>query len=181
MLDAPLTRCRNRSLKRNSSRPAPRRRTSESEKRNDSGTKAIFESSGNDGRRGRDVARYMDRLRAGGRFQPGISEDEMKAITLGWSVKKKILGKPVYNDDKQKIGLIDDLIIIPVRLVPYAIIGVGGFLGIGKHDVAIPMSQCRRNGTGSLHPEQPGTPSGRCRSSSTRSSEAITAHAYALL
>ena len=67
----------------------------------------------------------------------------MKAITLGWSVKKKILGKPVYNDDKQKIGLIDDLIIISVRLVPYAIIGVGGFLGIGKHDVAISMSQLK--------------------------------------
>ena len=73
----------------------------------------------------------------------GVSENEMKAITLGWSVKKKILGKPVYNDDKQKIGLIDDLIIISVRLVPYAIIGVGGFLGIGKHDVAISMSQLK--------------------------------------
>jgi hypothetical protein len=73
----------------------------------------------------------------------GVSEDEMTAITLGWSVKKKILGKPVYNDDKQKIGLIDDVIIISVRLVPYAIIGVGGFLGIGKHDVAISMSQLK--------------------------------------
>jgi PRC-barrel domain len=71
----------------------------------------------------------------------GVTADEMKAVTLGWSVKKTILGKAVYNDDKQKIGLIDDLIIVPVRLVPYAIIGVGGFLGIGKHDVAIPMSQ----------------------------------------
>jgi hypothetical protein len=73
----------------------------------------------------------------------GISEDEMKAVTLGWSVKKKILGKAVYNDDKQKIGLIDDLIIVPMRLVPYAIIGVGGFLGIGKHDVTISMSQLK--------------------------------------
>ena len=77
----------------------------------------------------------------------GVSKDEMTAITLGWSVEKKILGKPVYNDDKQKIGLIDDLIIIPVRLVSYAIIGVGGFLGIGKQDVAISMSQLK-GGTG---------------------------------
>ena len=73
----------------------------------------------------------------------GVSDDEMTAITLGWSVKKKILGKPVYNDDKQKIGLIGDVIIISVRLVPYAIIGVGGFLGMGKHDVAISMSQLK--------------------------------------
>jgi len=30
--------------------------------------------------------------------------------------------------------------------VSYAIIGAGGFLGIGKHDVAILVSQIRREG-----------------------------------
>ena len=29
----------------------------------------------------------------------------------------------------------------PDRAISYAIIGVGGFLGIGKHDVAIPVNQ----------------------------------------
>ena len=42
---------------------------------------------------------------------------------------------------KQKIGTVDDLIISPDRAISYAIIGVGGFLGIGKHDVAIPVNQ----------------------------------------
>src|SRR5690348_15534801 len=71
----------------------------------------------------------------------GVTQEEMKVLLTGWSAKKKILGKPVYNENKQKIGTIDDLIITPDRSVSYAIIGAGGFLGVGKHDVAIPVNQ----------------------------------------
>src|SRR5438132_543494 len=39
----------------------------------------------------------------------GITKEELKIVTIGWSAKKKILGKAVYNDNKQKIGVIDDL------------------------------------------------------------------------
>ncbi len=37
----------------------------------------------------------------------------------------------------------DDIIIAPDRAVSFAIIGVGGFVGIGKHDVAIPINQIK--------------------------------------
>ena len=67
----------------------------------------------------------------------------MKDVMHGWSAKKTILGKPVYNDDKEKVGVIEDLVITPQHWRPYAIIGVGGFLGIGKHEVAIRMSQLK--------------------------------------
>ena len=73
----------------------------------------------------------------------GVTKEEIKAVMEGWSTKKAILGKAVYNDKNEKIGTIDDLIITPDRSVSYAIIGAGGFLGIGKHDVAIPMSQLK--------------------------------------
>ena len=73
----------------------------------------------------------------------GVTQEEMKVLLTGWSAKKKILGKPVYNENKQKIGTIDDLIITPDKSVSYAIIGVGGFLGVGKHDVAIPVNQLK--------------------------------------
>ena len=73
----------------------------------------------------------------------GVTQEEVKVITRGWSAKKKILGKAVYNDAKQKVGTIDDLIITPEKSVSYAIIGVGGFLGMGKHDVAIPVNQLK--------------------------------------
>jgi len=71
----------------------------------------------------------------------GVMVDEMVVVTKGWSVKKQILGKAVYNDKNQKIGKVDDLIVAPDKAVSYAIIGVGGFLGIDRHDVAIPVNQ----------------------------------------
>ena len=73
----------------------------------------------------------------------GVTKEEIKAVMEGWSAKKAVLGKAVYNDKNEKIGTIDDLIIAPDRSVSYAIIGAGGFLGIGNHDVAIPMSQLK--------------------------------------
>jgi hypothetical protein len=71
----------------------------------------------------------------------GITTEELKVVMRGWSAKKQILGKAVYNEEKQKIGTIDDLIITPDKSVSYAIIGVGGFVGMGKHDVAIPVNR----------------------------------------
>jgi sporulation protein YlmC with PRC-barrel domain len=75
----------------------------------------------------------------------GISVEEMKVVALGWSAKKKILGKAVYNDKNEKIGVVDDLIITPDKSVSYAIIGAGGFLGMGKHDVAVPVGQFKED------------------------------------
>jgi hypothetical protein len=36
---------------------------------------------------------------------------------------------------------VEDLIITPDRSVSYVIVGAGGFIGIGRHDVAIPVTQ----------------------------------------
>ena len=47
----------------------------------------------------------------------GVSVEELKAVAIGWSAKKKILGKAVYNDKNEKIGAIDDLIITPDKSV----------------------------------------------------------------
>ena len=75
----------------------------------------------------------------------GVSVEELKVVAVGWSAKKKILGKAVYNDKNEKIGVVDDLIITPEKSVSYAIIGAGGFLGMGKHDVAIPVGQFKED------------------------------------
>lgn len=69
-----------------------------------------------------------------------VTAEQMKLVALGWSAKKKIMGKPVYNDANEKIGLVDDLIITPDQFVSYAIVGVGGFLGLGRKEVAVPVS-----------------------------------------
>jgi hypothetical protein len=71
----------------------------------------------------------------------GVTVTAMDAVVLGWSAKKDVLGQAVVNDQNQKVGKIDDIIITPKDFVSYAIIGAGGFLGMAKHDVAVPMSQ----------------------------------------
>jgi sporulation protein YlmC with PRC-barrel domain len=78
-----------------------------------------------------------------GRTPLGVTVTEMEAVVVGWSAKRDLMGKTVMNDKKEKIGKIDDLIISPSggSKMPYAsvaIIGAGGFLGMGRHDVAIP-------------------------------------------
>jgi len=66
-----------------------------------------------------------------------VTTDELVTVTKGWSATKQIIGKDVYNDKDEKVGVVNDLIIAPDKAVSYAIIGAGGFLGMGKHDVAI--------------------------------------------
>jgi sporulation protein YlmC with PRC-barrel domain len=73
----------------------------------------------------------------------GVAVEELKVVALGWSVKKQVLGKTVYNENNQKVGRIDDLIIAPDSAVSFAIIGAGGFAGVGRHDVAIPVQQIK--------------------------------------
>jgi len=76
----------------------------------------------------------------------GVTTAEMKDVALGWSAKKQILGKVVRNDKNERVGTIDDVIISPGKTVSYAIVGAGGFAGIGKHDVAIPIDQFHTEG-----------------------------------
>lgn len=71
----------------------------------------------------------------------GVIVSEITEIASGWCVKKSVLGKPVYNEMGEKIGSVDDLIIAPNKNLSYALIGAGGFSGIGKYDVEIPVSQ----------------------------------------
>ena len=66
-----------------------------------------------------------------------VPADELLLLAKGWSANKQIIGKDVYNDKNEKVGVVEDLIIAPDKAVSYAIIGAGGFLGMGKHDVAI--------------------------------------------
>lgn len=71
----------------------------------------------------------------------GVATTELTQIATGWSVKKKMLGQNVYNDNKQKVGKIDDIIIAPDGRASFFIVGAGGFVGLGKHDVAFPVGQ----------------------------------------
>jgi sporulation protein YlmC with PRC-barrel domain len=73
----------------------------------------------------------------------GVTVAEMNAIVLGWSARNDILGKPVYNEKNEKVGTVDDVIVTPDKSVSFAIVGTGGFVGLAKHDVAIPVDQLK--------------------------------------
>lgn len=86
-----------------------------------------------------------------GRAPLGVTVIQMEEIVLGWSAERDLFDKSVVNDKKDKIGEVEDLIISPSKasntpLATYAIIGVGGFLGIGERKVAIPMEQLKLQG-----------------------------------
>ncbi|WP_250536944.1 PRC-barrel domain-containing protein [Caballeronia sp. AZ10_KS36] len=69
-----------------------------------------------------------------------VTVQQSQALLQGWSTKKSILGKAVYNNENAKIGSIMDLVISPDATVSAAIISTGGFLGVATHDVAVPIS-----------------------------------------
>jgi sporulation protein YlmC with PRC-barrel domain len=78
---------------------------------------------------------------AGGTTTVDASVTESTKLAMGWSVKKTLMGKTIYNDAGVKVGKVEDLIISPDKNVSYVIVGAGGFVGIGRHDVAIPVTQ----------------------------------------
>lgn len=55
----------------------------------------------------------------------------------------KIVGLNVYNAKNEKIGDINDLIVDAKGTVSHAIVGVGGFLGMGEKNVAIEFSSLK--------------------------------------
>lgn len=89
----------------------------------------------------------MAQAQVAGSTTTAITVTEATQVAMGWSVKKSLMGKTVYNDAGEKIGKVMDLIIDPERNVSFVIVGAGGFIGIGSHDVAIPVQQVQnRNG-----------------------------------
>ena len=70
-----------------------------------------------------------------------VTERRTEVMQTGSGFRaSKLAGTSVYNRDKDKIGTIDDLIVSPSDHTAFAILSVGGFLGMGKHYVAVPFS-----------------------------------------
>jgi sporulation protein YlmC with PRC-barrel domain len=63
----------------------------------------------------------------------------VQAVALGYRASQ-LIGRHVSNDRGDDIGKIEDLIIGQDKVL-FAIIGVGGFLGIGEHLIAVPYNQ----------------------------------------
>jgi sporulation protein YlmC with PRC-barrel domain len=55
----------------------------------------------------------------------------------------KLVGLNVYNDSNEKVGSINDLLTDKSGDIKAVVIGVGGFLGVGEHLVAVPLDKVK--------------------------------------
>ncbi|WP_342727562.1 PRC-barrel domain-containing protein [Bradyrhizobium sp. B097] len=55
----------------------------------------------------------------------------------------KVVGLSVYNDKNESVGSINDLLMDKDGAIKAVVIGVGGFLGVGEHLVAVPLDKVK--------------------------------------
>ncbi|MCC8939233.1 PRC-barrel domain-containing protein [Bradyrhizobium ivorense] len=55
----------------------------------------------------------------------------------------KVVGLSVYNDKNESVGSINDLLMDKGGAIKAVVIGVGGFLGVGEHLVAVPIDKVK--------------------------------------
>ena len=55
----------------------------------------------------------------------------------------KVVGLSVYNDANESVGSINDMLMEKGGAMKAVVIGVGGFLGVGEHLVAVPIDKVK--------------------------------------
>jgi hypothetical protein len=75
----------------------------------------------------------------------GTLNVELKNVTDAWR-GSKIIGAAVTNENNDSIGKIDDLLIGRSDSVLYAVLSVGGFLGMGNKMVVVPYTSLKVSG-----------------------------------
>ena len=68
-----------------------------------------------------------------------IMKVDPSSLTTGYRTSK-VVGSSVVNEANETVGTIDDLIVTPSEKVPFAVLSVGGFLGMGTKYVVVPYS-----------------------------------------
>jgi sporulation protein YlmC with PRC-barrel domain len=69
----------------------------------------------------------------------GLMSIDPATVTVGYRATK-VVGSDVTDAAGTKLGTVDDLIITSADQVPYAVLSVGGFLGIGEKHVLVRAS-----------------------------------------
>jgi len=68
-----------------------------------------------------------------------VMKVDHQSLSTGYRTSK-VVGSDVVNEANEKVGTIDDLIVTPNDKVPFAVLSVGGFLGMGTKYVVVPYS-----------------------------------------
>jgi sporulation protein YlmC with PRC-barrel domain len=86
----------------------------------------------------------------------------------------KLMGLNVYNDANEKLGDINELLVDKSGKIKAVVIGIGGFLGMGEHDIAVSMDKLkfvegpvRTSSTGNATPTSRETTTGAASTNTT--------------
>ena len=71
-----------------------------------------------------------------------VTSSEKMMVKNDWRVSK-LMGLHVYNEANEKLGDINELLLDKNGKVNAVVIGVGGFLGMGEHDIAVTMDKLK--------------------------------------
>ena len=65
-----------------------------------------------------------------------IAKVDVQKVAAGYRASK-VIGSNVVNEANETIGKIDDLLVTRDGKEPYAVLSIGGFLGMGTHMVIV--------------------------------------------
>jgi sporulation protein YlmC with PRC-barrel domain len=120
------------------------------------------------------------------RMAPAAASTSSSSFQGSWRASK-VVGLSVYNDNNESLGSINDLLLDKSGNIKAVVLGVGGFLGVGEHLVAVPFDKIKfvdqpvaYTGTASTspNPNRPAT-STTTGSSTTSTAPSTTATAKA--
>ena len=66
-----------------------------------------------------------------------------KTMLKGNRRASKVMGLNVYNEANEKLGDINELLVDKSGKINAVVIGIGGFLGMGEHDIAVSMDKLK--------------------------------------
>ena len=110
-----------------------------------------------------------------------VAPADTSSLKGNWRTSKMV-GLSVYNDNNESLGSINDLLADKNGDIKAVVLGVGGFLGVGEHLVAVPFDKVKFTDepivyTGTAGAQNPG--GARPSTSTTTTGAATTAPAAA--
>jgi sporulation protein YlmC with PRC-barrel domain len=112
---------------------------------------------------------------------PTTTMSDTSSFQGNWRASK-LVGLSVYNEKNESVGSINDMLTDKNGKIVAVVIGVGGFLGVGEHLVAVPLDKVKFVDepvayTGTAGTQGPGGP--KTSTSTTTTGAATTAPAAA--
>jgi sporulation protein YlmC with PRC-barrel domain len=74
-----------------------------------------------------------------------LAKVDVVKVSSGYRASK-VIGESVVNEANDTVGKVDDIIIGTDGKAPFAVLSVGGFLGVGTQYVVVPYEQLKTTG-----------------------------------